>query len=81
MRMVVGPVLFLTSKREDRRLAQGITYEPPTFVERNNWVDMEWQAHAKHVTTVKPRVSRPAMDSITAQVGLPEEVASTASGD
>ena len=34
MRMVVGPVLLVTSKREDRRLAKGVTYEPPTFVER-----------------------------------------------
>ena len=24
LRMIVGPVLFLTSKREDRRLAEGI---------------------------------------------------------
>ena len=37
LRMVVGPLLLWTSKREDRRLAAGKTYEPPTFVERRNW--------------------------------------------
>jgi len=36
-RWVVGPVLLWASKREDRRLAAGITYEPPTFLERHNW--------------------------------------------
>jgi len=33
----VGPLLLWSSKREDRRLAAGKTYEPPTFVERRNW--------------------------------------------
>jgi hypothetical protein len=33
-----GPVLLWTSRREERRLAAGHTYEPPTFLERSNWV-------------------------------------------
>lgn len=37
LRMVAGPLLLWTSTREDRRLAAGKTYEPPTFVERRNW--------------------------------------------
>jgi len=37
LRMLVGPLLLWTSKREDRRLAAGKTYEPQTFVERRNW--------------------------------------------
>ena len=37
VRAVAGPVLLWTSKREDRQLAQGKTYEPPTFVDRRNW--------------------------------------------
>jgi radical SAM superfamily enzyme YgiQ (UPF0313 family) len=36
-RIFIGPVLLLSSKREDRRLAKGITYEPPTFIERLHW--------------------------------------------
>jgi radical SAM superfamily enzyme YgiQ (UPF0313 family) len=36
-RLVIGPVLFLSSKLEDRRLKKGRTYEPPTFIERLNW--------------------------------------------
>ena len=38
VRMAAGPVLVWTSKREDRRLAKGVTYEPQTFIERRNWV-------------------------------------------
>ena len=34
----LGPVLLWSSRREERRLAKGRTYEPPTFVERRNWV-------------------------------------------
>jgi radical SAM superfamily enzyme YgiQ (UPF0313 family) len=80
MRMVVGPVLYLTSKREDRRLARGATYEPPTFVERRNWVDVEWQTHEASIKNVNPRVAAPVMETIAVQVGLQEEPALT-SGD
>jgi hypothetical protein len=34
---VVGPVLLLTTRLEDRRLAAGKTYEPPKFRECRNW--------------------------------------------
>jgi radical SAM superfamily enzyme YgiQ (UPF0313 family) len=37
LRFVAGPLLLWSSKREDRQLAAGKTYEPPTFVERRNW--------------------------------------------
>jgi radical SAM superfamily enzyme YgiQ (UPF0313 family) len=33
----LGPLLLWTTGREERRLAEGVTYEPPTFVERRNW--------------------------------------------
>ena len=39
VRAIVGPVLLWTSKREDRQLARGKTYEPETFVDRRNWVE------------------------------------------
>jgi radical SAM superfamily enzyme YgiQ (UPF0313 family) len=35
---VLGPFLLWTARREERRLARGITYEPPTILERRNWV-------------------------------------------
>ncbi len=35
----LGPVLLWTTRREERRLAKGQTYEPPTIIERRNW---EW---------------------------------------
>ncbi len=33
----LGPVLLWANRREERRLAAGQTYEPPTFLERRNW--------------------------------------------
>jgi radical SAM superfamily enzyme YgiQ (UPF0313 family) len=35
---LLGPVLLWTTRREENRLAKGRTYEPPTFLERRNWV-------------------------------------------
>jgi len=34
-----GPLLLWTSRREEKRLAGGKTYEPPTFLERRNWIN------------------------------------------
>jgi len=34
---LLGPVMFWTSWRENKRLTAGYTYEPPTIVERRNW--------------------------------------------
>ena len=36
---LLGPVLLWTTQREERRLARGKTYEPPTILERSNWVE------------------------------------------
>jgi hypothetical protein len=34
----LGPFLLWSTRREEKRLASGRTYEPPTFLERRNWV-------------------------------------------
>jgi len=34
---VLGPILLWTTRREEKRLADGITYEPPMILERTNW--------------------------------------------
>jgi len=34
---LLGPVLLWTSRREQRRLNEGITYEPAVVIERTNW--------------------------------------------
>jgi len=34
----LGPILLWSTRREEKRLASGCTYEPPTFLERRNWV-------------------------------------------
>ena len=39
LRILIGPFLVWTSKREDRRLANGVTYESQAFIERHNWVE------------------------------------------
>ncbi len=36
---ILGPVFLFTSRREQRRLAEGKTYEPGTHIERRNWVE------------------------------------------
>jgi radical SAM superfamily enzyme YgiQ (UPF0313 family) len=36
---VLGPYLLWRTRREEKRLAAGQTYEPPTFLERRNWVE------------------------------------------
>ena len=35
---LLGPVLLWSARREERRLAAGHTYEPPSILERRNWV-------------------------------------------
>jgi hypothetical protein len=35
---IFGPVMLWLTRREEKRLAKGITYEPQTFVERKNWL-------------------------------------------
>jgi radical SAM superfamily enzyme YgiQ (UPF0313 family) len=37
---LLGPILLWTTRREERRLARGKTYEPPTVLERSNWVEV-----------------------------------------
>ncbi len=34
---VLGPILWWTSLREEKRLAQGHSYEPATIIDRRNW--------------------------------------------
>ena len=36
--VALGPILLWSTRREENRLASGRTYEPPTFVERRNWI-------------------------------------------
>lgn len=36
---LLGPIMLLLTRREERRLAKGVTYEPETFIERRNWIE------------------------------------------
>jgi hypothetical protein len=73
-------VLLWTSKREDRRLANGVTYEPQTFVERHNWVEESAEGTKFRVVTMAQRGFRPSMENIAARV-MPEQPALTVIGD
>ncbi len=79
--MLVGPVLLWTSKREDRRLAKGVTYEPQTFVERHNWVEGNAAGENSNVVVMAQRGFRPSLENIAASVAMPEEPALTVIGD
>ncbi len=35
---VLGPLVLWAAQREEKRLERGQTYEPPTFIERMNWL-------------------------------------------
>jgi hypothetical protein len=59
----LGPLLLATAKREERRLAEGITYEPETIVERTNWVGYADSA---------------ALPEITGSVSRPDKIIQTA---
>jgi hypothetical protein len=41
MAAALGPVMLWSSRREQRRLASGVTYEPGTVVERRNWAPIQ----------------------------------------
>ena len=57
----LGPFLLWSTRREEKRLAAGRTYEPPTFVERRNWIPALQPLGAQLA---------PAMESIGSVPGL-----------
>jgi radical SAM superfamily enzyme YgiQ (UPF0313 family) len=36
---IIGPMMLWSAKREEKRLENGVTYEPETFILRSNWVE------------------------------------------
>jgi hypothetical protein len=63
---VLGPVLWWTSRREDKRLASGQTYEPTPIIDRRNWVD---EAVPSATARVVDKARRLAPDLITLETG------------
>ena len=53
-RLALGPFLQWTTRREERRLASGWTYEPPTVVERTNWVPDPNRATSAEALATEP---------------------------
>ncbi len=43
---LLGPILWWTSRREEKRLAAGQSYEPATIIDRRNWVEGPGQSAA-----------------------------------
>jgi hypothetical protein len=81
LRMALGPILLWTSKREDKRLANGATYEPQTFVERHNWISEAAAETKLKVVVMAQRGYQPSLENIAASVAMPEEPALTVIGD
>ena len=81
LRQLLGPVLLWTSKREDRQLANGVTYEPQTFVERHNWVEESARGEKSNLAVMAQRGFRPSLENIAARVRMPEEAALTVISD
>ncbi len=55
----MGPFLLWSTRREDRRLARGVTYEPPTILERRNWT-----AAPERVVATRPFTEVPAVPAL-----------------
>jgi len=72
LQRMLGPILAWISKREDRRLANGVTYQPQAFVERHNWLEESAESTQFRVVPVAQRGFRPSRKSIAARVRLPE---------
>ena len=81
LRQLLGPVLLWTSKREDRRLASGVTYEPQTFIERHNWVQESGAGEKSNLAVMAQRGFKPSLENIAARVRIPEEAALTVISD
>ena len=58
---LLGPVLWWTSAREEKRLAAGKTYEPATVVARRNWERIH-EAAAPSVTFAETLTACPTFD-------------------
>jgi hypothetical protein len=56
----LGPVLLWTTRREERRLAAGRTYEPRTIVERRNWT---FPSPVNETPLLVPALTAPAESS------------------
>ena len=63
---LLGPVLWWTSRREDRRLAAGQTYEPTPIIDRRNWSD---EPGRSATTRAVDKGRRLAPDLITLETG------------
>jgi hypothetical protein len=63
---LLGPVLWWTSRREDKRLAAGQTYEPAPIIDRRNWVD---EPGLSATARVVDKARRLAPDLITLETG------------
>ncbi len=53
---LLGPVLLWTSRREQKRLARGKTYEPRTFLEHRNWANVTGNPVSPQQTNLALRV-------------------------
>jgi hypothetical protein len=60
---LLGPILWWTSRREEKRLAAGHCYEPATIIDRRNWVN-ETAPPAAAPAIFRPRRLAPELISL-----------------
>ena len=60
----LGPILLWTTRREENRLSSGRTYEPPTFVERRNWISTSEPFPGRDRLWHRPSRVDPAKESL-----------------
>jgi radical SAM superfamily enzyme YgiQ (UPF0313 family) len=60
---LLGPVLWWTSRREEKRLAAGQTYEPTPIIERTNWAEGDTR-RAQSPAVFTPRRLAPQLISL-----------------
>ena len=53
---ILGPVLWWSARREARRLRAGVTYEPPTVIERRNWQGVVEEMPAPALVSIEQAV-------------------------
>ncbi len=73
---VGGRYVYWKMRREEKRLARGWTYEPPTFYERNEAAQRLASGDGPPATLCRPLTCRGAgLPTVAAAAGLPEAVA------
>ena len=71
--LLAGPFVLWKVRQEEKRLAAGWTYEPPTFYERNDAVENSSAKLCSQVTVQRPSADPTPSDLVPLPVGQPKK--------